>query len=798
MDTTTDTKLSVALVRTLEESSHFHQSLEILFLLQGSVSVALQGESFVMHKNDVLVINSGFFHSLQGGTDLLMLQLEISRQMVEDLFPGKHPYFHCNSALDFHHPYGELRQLIRKLLLSYREETPSPISLRYSLAYQILGILQHQFLGKEPEKDAAGKGKDTKKIQAVMDYVNQNYDSSIHLGKLAEQLFMSTSSLSRLFKKETGCYFADYVNQVRMQHAVSELENTDKSITRIAGDCGFSNPASFQKLFQSIYQCSPSIYRKEKQHRLQIQINQLKQLKEELQQLPLEETLSFTPDDPALSIHIPAIRGTPFKQSWNQVLNGGAVSDLGIYQVQQHIVSLYQQLHFSYLRVWNIFSKSMMILQNSTDRRYNFSKLDAILDFLVEHKILPYLDFGQRPNCAVKSEGEMVFYEDEEFVFQNADDWARLFLAFTDHIIQRYGRNEVNHWIFDFTVDIRNQTLPFCSSQEEMWELYRRFFTYLRQNLPEAKIGGLGSIPVGDLSPITDWLEYCKENHCVPHHLSVLIFPYVHERQGDYYGPHRNAREGEEGRQVRLCRELLDRMGLRNCQLFVVEWNNTLSTRNWLNDSCARGTYLLHTLNDTWDIPDVMGIWMATDLVSSYYDTFRIAHGGNGILSKDGIKKPACHALNFLNRMNTWLIKRGEQYIATTSGPNHIYVLCYNHKPYSYQYYQCPEDQLNLKDLSPMFANQDPLHLHFKITGLSESGTYALKRRRVNDEHGSLLGLWSRFEFDANLDARDIQYLQSMCLPELTMKKVQIERGSLEFDVHLQPHEFVLFHIFEA
>ena len=200
------------------------------------------------------------------------------------------------------------------------------------------------------------------------------------------------------------------------------------------------------------------------------------------------------------------------------------------------------------------------------------------------------------------------------------------------------------------------------------------------------------------------WLHYCKAHDCVPHHLSILVFPYLHEVQDGDYQPRRSAREAEEAEQIRRCREILDQNGLGDCRLFVTEWNNSLSTRSWLNDSCFRASYVLDVINRTWGMADVMGIWMATDWCCSYYDTMNVANGGNGLLSKNSIRKPVYHALDFLNRMNARFLRRGSCYIATTSGPD-LYLLCYNFKRYSYQFFKEQE-------------NEFELHPHLSVFGL--------------------------------------------------------------------------------
>lgn len=791
-------RITTALLHTADQAPHFHQDLEILYLIEGALTVTQDGQETTLDKEDVLVINCSHTHALRAKGKLTLLQVQVAYTLLEEILPGTDRLFSCNSAADPYHPYGEVRRYMRQLLLSYAGAPHRTAALRYSYIYALLDLLIEHFHYRPAGNPDGRSPEEADRLQAIINYVNENFREPVNLSKLAERMYLSTSSLSRFFKRNTGCYFSDFVNRVRLNHAVQELAATDMTITRIATDCGFASPTAFNKQFQAVYHMAPAAWRKQQWEQSEIaEEEHLKALRQDIEQLHLGNAPAAEPlGAQRLAVTLASGAGSAYTRNWDQVLNAGAAYDMTASNVQAHIRVLYEQLGFSYVRIWNLFSRQMLIAQDASDRRYNFDMLDNVLDFMTANRMVPYLDFGQRPVCAVRSERETVYYKDEPLVFTTAADWLRLFRAFVEHIARRYGSGAANEWIYDFTVDIRRQTLPFCRDEAEMWEIYRQAYACLRQHFPDAPIGGLGGIPVGDQAPIVRWLEYCKANGCVPHHLTVLIFPYMHEETAGEYEPRRLTRQGEEARQIHHCRVLLDQLGLPDCRVFAVEWNNTLSTRNWLNDSCSRASYALDVFNRSWGEADVLGVWMATDWCCSYYDTTQVANGGNGMLSKDGIRKPVYYALDFLNGMGRRFLQKGDCYIATTSGNHDFYILCYNFKRYSYQYFRAGEDKLDLRRLSDLFEDERNLQITFTLTGLADKSSYAIKCRSVNDEHGSLLGEWSRFAYDGELDVQDVQYLRSVCSPALRMHRQESEKGSLSFTADLKPHEIALYHIF--
>ena len=81
--------------------------------------------------------------------------------------------------------------------------------------------------------------------------------------------------------------------------------------------------------------------------------------------------------------------------------------------------------------------------------------------------------------------------------------------------------------------------------------------------------------------------------------------------------------------------------------MYITEWNFSLSSRNYLNDSCYRAVYLAWVAAALSGLADVLAVWVASDWISSYYDTISIANGGNGILTKNRIPKRYATPWNF-------------------------------------------------------------------------------------------------------------------------------------------------------
>ncbi|RCW44278.1 helix-turn-helix domain-containing protein [Paenibacillus prosopidis] len=105
-----------------------------------------------------------------------------------------------------------------------------------------------------------GQSRRTEVAEACQ-FVSLHLDRKISLEEVAEQLFMNPSYFSRLFKKETGETFIEYVTRMKMHRAKELLDQTDAPVGKICGTLGYDNQSYFIKLFKSFSGVTPVEYR---------------------------------------------------------------------------------------------------------------------------------------------------------------------------------------------------------------------------------------------------------------------------------------------------------------------------------------------------------------------------------------------------------------------------------------------------------------------------------------------------------------------------------------------------------
>jgi len=104
------------------------------------------------------------------------------------------------------------------------------------------------------------KGRPAKVIKSVIDYIQANFNQEISLKQAAETVYINPGYLGKLFKKETGLSFHDYLNQVRIDKAKELLLTTNRFVYQVSESVGYKDYNYFHKTFKKLVGTTPSDY----------------------------------------------------------------------------------------------------------------------------------------------------------------------------------------------------------------------------------------------------------------------------------------------------------------------------------------------------------------------------------------------------------------------------------------------------------------------------------------------------------------------------------------------------------
>ncbi|MVZ64536.1 helix-turn-helix domain-containing protein [Sphingobacterium sp. DK4209] len=102
---------------------------------------------------------------------------------------------------------------------------------------------------------------DQGRMNSLMEHIRNNYKQRIKLEELASIAGLTENSFCRYFKQKTGKTPVQFITELRISHACTQLRNSDFSLKEICYDSGFNNFVSFHKNFKTITKMTPTQYR---------------------------------------------------------------------------------------------------------------------------------------------------------------------------------------------------------------------------------------------------------------------------------------------------------------------------------------------------------------------------------------------------------------------------------------------------------------------------------------------------------------------------------------------------------
>ncbi|MBP3902464.1 MAG: helix-turn-helix domain-containing protein, partial [Blautia sp.] len=382
------------------ETTHFHQSIEVFYVLEGNPSVTVQDEVYQMHPEDVLVINANKKHSYRSSDEVLIGYVEINFRMLGDLLGTDHLFFWCNSVLNKTAAYDDLRSALKKIFGQYFDRSGYGKVALQGMYYELLEVLIGSFMvSSDDRRFEEEHSQDEQRVQEIVNYIHSNYRKKISLQELGDALYLSVPYLSKYIKRKMGMNFVDYVNNIRLFHAVDDLLYTNNSITSIALENGFPNVASLTRMLKTAYNMTPSEYRQKMKESGTgdqgiAQGGEKEALKRRVTDY-LDNKLVQEPQDLDYGdsyIVTDAEQRESYDRFWNRMINIGRTEDLLRSDMQEQIRTLHDELGFTYVRVWDLIGGSMLLDRAGNKGEYNFNRVDSAFEFLIRNGLKPYLE----------------------------------------------------------------------------------------------------------------------------------------------------------------------------------------------------------------------------------------------------------------------------------------------------------------------------------------------------------------------------------------------------------------------
>ncbi len=353
---------------------------------------------------------------------------------------------------------------------------------------------------------------------------------------------------------------------------------------------------------------------------------------------------------------------------------------------------------------------------------YDWTKVDRLYDMLREDGLKPFVEFSFMPNALAAKDGapKIFKYKGNSSPPKDYMKWRALVAAFAQHLIDRYGRTEVETWPFEVwnEPDLKVGVIFWNGSRDEYFRLYDYAADGLKSVDPNLRIGG----PVAAFTTFQEpFLRHVtRENFATGGHGSPLDFLDLH----NYYLPAAD------------YRPLLRRYGLANVPVYYTEWGVSPEYGDKVSDTAYSAAETVSGLEDSLDQVASISYWTASDYFEESGDPKSLFHGGFGLIGLDELRKPRYWAYYLLHELGTEkLVVTGSgdgfgglvKSLATRSADGGVEVMLSNATPE------------HSKALGSAVLSR---RISLTVSGLTPGGSYHVEHDRIDNEHSNVYGAW--------------------------------------------------------
>lgn len=239
---------------------HWHNHIELLFCLEGSLSVVVSGHTFLLHENSVILINSNTIHASYSPTmnHVLCIQFPLAwlRTQIGQGY-GQKWLIKLNSSNEIT-AYDQ--PLIDKLLkiTAVTERQNLNVMEKLELHGQIFLLLKMLMSYTIPVTKNTTEDPAFLFGTEMVSYINVHFQNKLSLQDVSHHFGYSSEYYSRSFKKILGINFKELLTSIRLNYAYDKIINSNDTLEEIALAAGFSTYRNMYNSFVKSYHTTPS------------------------------------------------------------------------------------------------------------------------------------------------------------------------------------------------------------------------------------------------------------------------------------------------------------------------------------------------------------------------------------------------------------------------------------------------------------------------------------------------------------------------------------------------------------
>jgi xylan 1,4-beta-xylosidase len=337
-------------------------------------------------------------------------------------------------------------------------------------------------------------------------------------------------------------------------------------------------------------------------------------------------------------------RGTPLPHCWEHTVGSGHALLALRADWQAQLRQCHEDLGFRYVRFHGLLSDDVgTLIRNQAGLLDSFFNADRIIDFLLSVGMKPFVELSFMPEALASGRTTVFKYRGNVTPPSRYPRWAAFIKRLVAHWVDRYGSSEVGQWFFEVWNE-PNLRAFWTGSRKDYFKLYQTTAGAIKAVDRSFRVGGPATARDGWIG---EFIDFCESAHVAVDFVSTHHYP----TDADMSAADTETRLARSRRSILREWAQDSRRRARGRPLYYTEWNTSADDRDPLHDEPYAAAFVVKTLMEVSGLVDGYSFWTFSDIFEESYFPSVPFHGGFGLMTLDGIPKPAYRAVELLHRL---------------------------------------------------------------------------------------------------------------------------------------------------
>jgi xylan 1,4-beta-xylosidase len=457
---------------------------------------------------------------------------------------------------------------------------------------------------------------------------------------------------------------------------------------------------------------------------------------------------------------------TPFPHFWGKMFGSGRAILSLRESFRDDLRAVKQVADIRYVRFHAILHDEVGVYNEDEHGEpvYNFAYVDQIYDGLLKNGVRPFVEISFMPKKLAFNPDALhpFWYKQNVSPPKSMERWDDLMTHFAQHLVDRYGIEEVSKWYFEVWNEPNIDFWDGIPRQKSYFDLYAHTARALKKVNPQLRVGGPATAAAAWIS---DFLKFTADNH-VPVDF-VSTHGYADDTVENLFGTNEDIpMDDRVCRAVAKVRGEIKSSAEPNLPLFWTEWN--VQGMNESRDTIFVGPALANTVRQCDGMVDMLSFWTFSDVFEEGGPIPKPFIGMFGLRAEGGINKPSFYAYGLLHQLgDARLANASKNVIVTKASDGGLVIAAWNLVD--------PDQHGATRQIDLVFHN---LPAASRVT-----------IQRVDDEHGNVLPHYAAMGKPLSPSPNQVEELnRETALP--APEQVSLQGGRLQLT--LSPNALVL------